>query len=226
MSRRYEGRGPNAGRQEASHAHQVTLSPWGPHLYVCDLGSDTLWMHPADAADDESRPPAMALKAPPGYGPRHLAYDPVLPAAYIQCELVARILVAVINPDTGAMTLLEEHDTAAPDRMDIAAPAAVKVHPSGRTLAVSNRFDDTIAVFSIHRSAGAPALTLADRFPCGGQAPRDIEFNSAGTRLFIANQDSHAVTCRHFDGGSGLPADGWAAPLETGSPVCVVMLDD
>jgi 6-phosphogluconolactonase len=182
-------------------------------------------MHPVDEADDVSRPPVKALEIPAGYGPRHLAYDPIRPAAYVQCELVARILVAVIDPETGDMTIREEHDTAAPDQMDISAPAAVKLHPSGRTLAVSNRFDDTIAVFAIDRSSGAPSLTLADRFPCGGQAPRDIEFNSTGTRLFIANQDSHAVTCRFFDGESGLPADGWAEPLETGSPVCIVMLD-
>ena len=225
MSRRYDGRGPNAERQEASHAHQVTLSPYGPHLYVCDLGADAVWLHAVDSADDETRPPIKALAVPPGCGPRHLAYDPVLPAAYVQCELIARLLVTAIDPDTGEMTILEEHDTSAPDRMDISAPAAVKVHPSGRTLALSNRFDDTIAVFAIDRSSGTPALNLAGRFPCGGNAPRDIEFNRTGTRLFIANQDSHVLTCRHFDGESGLPADGWAEPMETGSPVCVVMLD-
>ncbi len=230
-TRVYDGSGPNKLRQNSSHAHQVVSSPFGPHLYVCDLGSDVVWMHKwsndADITDpaDPIQQPEIALKTPAGTGPRHLAWDPLLPAVYLQCELQARLLVARVNPADGRMKILEEHDTAAADDMAVSAPAAVKMHPSKRTLAVSNRFDDTIAVFAIDRSTGQPVLTLVDRFPCGGKAPRDIEFDPSGSRLFIANQNSHMVTCRYFSGETGLPRSGWAPPLQTGSPVCIVMLD-
>lgn len=226
MSRLYEGSGPDTERQSGSHAHQISTCPYSTKLYLCDLGSDSIWMHSPATVNETEVPPERALKVPAGYGPRHLAWDPVLPVAYILCELVPRILVVRITPETGLMEIIQELDTVESGRMEMAAPAAVKVHPSGNTVAVSNRFDDTIAVFGIDRSTDRPEplLSLISRFPCGGKAPRDIEFNTDGSRLFIANQDSHAITCRYFNPESGVPVEGWAAPLETGSPVCVVML--
>ena len=228
-SRDYRGHGPNPERQAGPHAHQITLSPWGGRLYLCDLGSDAVWMHQPGDTDHPENPAQIALEVPPGYGPRHLAYDPVLPLAYILCELLPRLLVAAIDPETGVMRILEEHDTVAEEQMTISAPAAVKVHPSGQTLAVSNRFDDTIAVFAILRAGGeggsSVRLSLVNRFPCGGKAPRDIEFNTTGNRLLIANQDSHNISCRHFDPQSGLPVEDWASGYSTGSPVCILALD-
>ncbi len=229
MDRLYEGSGPNTERQGAPHAHQVLKSPYGDVLYVVDLGSDIVWRHrPGDDRSD----PEIALNVPGGYGPRHLAFDPFLPVVYLLCELQPKLLAALIDPETGNLAVVREENTEAADTADRAAPAAVKVHPSGKTVAVSNRFSDTIAVFSIERSgtkAGGGTvspvnLSLAERFSCRGKTPRDIEFSPDGSLLFIANQDSHEITCRRFDPATGLPSDGWEARLETGSPVCVLML--
>ncbi len=223
----YTGNGPVTERQASSHAHQVLPGPFGNFLYVSDLGSDIIWMHSPDALDE---PPSAALKVPPGYGPRHLAFDPEGRHAYVLCELQPILLVCSINPRTGEMKVLQELQTAAPGNMNIAAPAAVELHPSGQTLAVSNRFDDTVAVFTISRGAVAdaagksPVLSLAERFPCRGKTPRDITFSPDGSRLFIANQDSHNISCRNFNTLTGLPGEGWGEGISTGSPVCVVML--
>ena len=121
------------------------------------------------------------------------------------------------------MRITQEIDTVAAERMGIAAPAAVKLHPSGRALAVSNRFDDTITVFAIDRESGR--LRYLDRFPCGGKTPRDIEFDPSGRMLFIANQDSHEISRRHFDPVTGAPGRDRAPALEIGSPVCILMLE-
>jgi 6-phosphogluconolactonase len=224
----YSGRGPNPSRQESSHAHQVMKSPFGSVLYVCDLGTDTVWMHRLDALKE---PPVPALRVPAGYGPRHLAFDPVAPASYLLCELVPKLLAVRIDTLTGLMTITGELDAAPDTAAGTAAPAAVKVHPSGRVVAVSNRFDDTVSAYLIRRGKGvdgrSPEVTLeqADRFPCGGLTPRDITFTPDGGALLIANQDSHTLTCRFFDPLTGLPQNRWGPVLETGSPVCVVMLD-
>jgi 6-phosphogluconolactonase len=236
----YQGRGPNPERQETPHAHQVKRSPYAPFLYVCDLGTDTIWMHSLGPESGQTGKPDTALVVPPGYGPRHLACDPILPAAYILCELVPKILVAEIDTKNSLMKVVQELDTVGADKTDITAPAAVKLHPSGRTLAVSNRFDDTIAVFSIHRegqentrppadesvptNATTPSLRLIERFPCGGKTPRDIEFSPDGEILFMANQDSHSLTSRYFDAESGLPTADSGPTIQTGAPVCVVAL--
>jgi len=216
----YTGSGPNAERQEAPHAHQVLKSPHGNVIYVCDLGSDSVWMHRLDAMEEA---PVKALDLPPGCGPRHLAFDPLSPVAYVLCELIPKLFVVSIDASTGGMQITQEYDTVPADRSAGTAPAAVKLHPSGRSVAVSNRFDDTVTVFRIRRDKGV-ILEEAANFDCRGKAPRDITFTPDGTALLIANQDSHAVTCRRFDPASGLPTDDWAPAFETGTPVCVVML--
>ena len=232
----YSGSGPNSERQNAPHAHQVTMSPFGPFLYVCDLGTDTIRMHKLDSGSTRVGEPDTALAVPPGYGPRHLTYDPLSPTAYILCELVPKLLVAAIDTTSGRMNAVQELDTVEPEKAGIAAPAAVKLHPSGRTLAVSNRFDDTIAVFAIARRTGTdgqavagdaavPSLSLVQRFPCAGKTPRDICFSPDGGTLFIANQDSHTVTTRYFDTITGLPGPDWGPSIKTGAPVCVVIID-
>ncbi len=229
LNHSYKDGGPETSRQKSPHAHQVLPGPDANRIYVCDLGSDVVWMHHLDAL---AEPPLAALRVPSGYGPRHLAFDPSGDFAYVLCELIPRLLVTTVNPANGKMKIIQELDTVEPRKTDLttpaapatsAAPAAVKVHPSGRTVAVSNRFDDTIAVFD----TGYPErvnLSLADRFFCRGKTPRDITFSPDGSRLFIANQDSHTITNRSFDVSTGMPLNVWGSEINTGSPVCIVML--
>jgi 6-phosphogluconolactonase (cycloisomerase 2 family) len=170
------------------------------------------------------------LKLPPGSGPRHLAFDTEGRHAYVLCELSPVLYVCSVDSETGELRITQELEAADPQSGDTAAPAAVKLHPSGKTLAVSSRFDDRISVFSINREGagsefrGNAVLSLVDRFSCRGKTPRDITFSPDGSLLFIANQDSHNISCRNFNPSSGLPGYGWAEEVSTGSPVCIVML--
>jgi 6-phosphogluconolactonase (cycloisomerase 2 family) len=221
----YQGSGPDSHRQESPHAHQVLPGPDGRFLYVTDLGSDVVWKHStADAGKDIS----PALKLPPGYGPRHLAFDPGGQYAYLLCELVPVLLVCGIDTVSGEMRILQELKTSSPGNIHPGAPAAVKIHPSGKTLAVSSRFDNIISVFTISRggeiSGDKRVLIPAGGFSSRGKTPRDICFTESGSRLFIANQDSHNISCRNFNPLTGLPADGWEEDISSGSPVCIVML--
>lgn len=218
----YTGSGPDTARQSGSHAHQVLPSPFGPFIYVCDLGADTIWMHPLN---DLNSPPRCALKLPGGYGPRHLAFAPNAAAAYILCELTPRLLAVDIDQISGEMTIRQDVEAAAFEHENAAAPAAVKVHPSGQTLAVSSRFDDSISVFAIPEEPQPAPLRLIERFSCGGKTPRDVEFDSSGGELLIANQDSHSITRRRFDEKTGAALKEWLPPFETGSPVCLVSLN-
>jgi len=215
----YDGSGPDRIRQDASHAHQVMPDSSGKYIYVCDLGTDKVWMHQLDSMEEH---PAIALKVPAGFGPRHLTFDPKSKIAYVLCELTPKLLLVTVDPISGKMEITQELNTVSRNRMKEAAPAAVKIHPSGHTIAVSNRFDDTVSVFAIKRAADI-TLSLIDNFSCRGKTPRDITFSRDGKLLFIANQDSHDIQCRHFISSTGLPAAGWSPKIDIGSPVCIVM---
>jgi 6-phosphogluconolactonase len=99
------------------------------------------------------------------------------------------------------------------------------VHPSGKTLVVSNRFDDSITVFRIIREKVKVHLEEVENFSTRGKTPRDMTFSPSGEWLLIANQDSNDIQVKAFDPGEGMTLDKWAEPFETGSPVCLVVLD-
>ena len=220
----YSGSGPNAARQEGPHAHQILRSPDRRRLYTCDLGSDTIWMHSLDS-EGNAGSASQALKVPAGYGPRHLAFDPGVPFAYILCELMPKLITVRINPADGIMEVVSEQDTVKSPRGNPSNPAAIKIHPSGKTLAVTNRFQDTIALFEINTTGSFPNPVLAEEFDCRGKTPRDITFTRDGGWLLIANQDSDNIECRRFNSRTGLPEAYWARGLKTGSPVCITGLE-
>lgn len=214
---RYSGSGPNPARQESSHAHQVVFEPSGRWFYVTDLGADRVWKHPFDSPHAE---PEIALVCPPGSGPRHMVVNPDGDTAYVVCELQPRIITVRIDPDSGTMSTVSDAATVPADRADAARPSAIKVHPSGRTLIVAHRFDDSITVFGLGHTIPGEVT----RFPCRGKTPRDATFSPDGEWLFIANQDSHTIQCCRFDHETGMPANAWGTPIDLGSPSCVVML--
>ncbi len=67
----FPGTGPDAGRQEASHPHQVAAHPSGKQLLVPDLGSDKVWVLDRD---EETKAWKVCGEVPTvaGHGPRHL----------------------------------------------------------------------------------------------------------------------------------------------------------
>jgi 6-phosphogluconolactonase len=183
----YEGTGPNAERQEAAHAHQAAVSPGGAHLYVCDLGSDKVWIHTLDGGPGE---PVARLDTPPGSGPRHMAFHPTLPVAYVICELTGHVLVCSIS-DNGSLSIVDNVDTLPADCGHAPAAAAIKVHPSGNALYTSNRGHDSCTVYRIGDDG---YLTNIDCFKCGGEQPRDMTVDPSGRWLLFANQDSDCIT--------------------------------
>ncbi|MGL1892460.1 MAG: lactonase family protein [Spirochaetaceae bacterium] len=217
---KYSGTGPNLSRQEAPHAHQVVLTP-DKNLYVVDLGTDSIWKH---HIQDGLNSCTLALKVPTGYGPRHMALDKDNKHLYILCELIPRILVVKIEDD-GQLTIIQDIPSIEPDKETISAPAAIKIHPSGNSLAASNRFDDTIGVFSITRNDQDVTITLNSIISSGGKTPRDIEFSSSGKWLLIANQDSSNIQLKEFDKERGLPLAKSISGIAIGTPVCIVNLN-
>ena len=84
----FSGSGPNPERQEGPHAHMVLPSPDGGFILAVDLGTDRLMAFRLDRERgtlSPADPPWTQL--PPGAGPRHLAFHPYRPFAYVISEL-------------------------------------------------------------------------------------------------------------------------------------------
>lgn len=213
----FTGTGPNLSRQEAPHIHQAVASKDDNYIYCPDLGTDTVWILQNDKTTLKQ---IGALKVPPGYGPRHMVIQDNY--AYILCELIPRVVVAKIDPNSGNMEIVDDISSVSnPDRT-ISNPAAIKLHPSGKTVVVSNRFDDTIGVISVKTDLESPKLIA--EFSSMGKTPRDISFNRTGEWLLIANQDSDDIQLRAFNRESGKPEESWGKTYKIGSPVSIISL--
>ena len=195
----YQGNGPNKDRQEAAHAHQAMTSPDGKWLYVCDLGSDRIWRH---RVDDLKTEPGGFTVVPPGSGPRHLAFHPTLPFAYVVGELNTHLIVCRYDADSGELEVVEELKTLPDGFAGSPAAAAVRVHPNGKALYFSNRQHNSVSTFSID---GDGKLNLESTQPAGGEEPRDINIDPSGSYLLIANQDGDNICVYKLDPETGLP---------------------
>ena len=97
-------------------------------------------------------------------------------------------------------------------------PADIHVAPSGRTVYVSNRGHNSIAVFSLANSTGA--LTLEQTISTEGDWPRNFTMDPSGRWLLVANQRSNSVIVFARDVKSGrltLTRE----RIELPSPVCL-----
>ena len=215
----YTGSGPNAERQEAAHAHQAVVSPNNKWLYVCDLGSDKIWIHEPDKLSEDKKS-WKSVDVPPGYGPRHLVWNAQLPIAYVLCELNSHILVYEWDELDGEMDLIEDIDALPNEYTGVAAGAAIRFHPTNKTLFISDRGQNSIVVHSINESDGR--LTYEEWFSTRGKAPRDFNIDPTGKWLLAANQDTHTIVPFQLDSRTGLPTGKAGQIFETGTPVCIL----
>jgi 6-phosphogluconolactonase len=210
----YVGSGPNRERQEDSHPHQAVVSPDGDYLFVCDLGCDKVWIHSLDGGKLER---IGTIDVPAGCGPRHLVFHPTLPRLYLLSELDG--VVRVYEGRSADWKLVALHTALPGNFCGTPGGAAIRLHPSGRTLAASVRGSDTVAVFDIDTHGD---LTLAANFSAGGKTPRDFDFTPSGRWLVALNQDSDNAVAFRFDTDTGLPTGHAGAPFAIGCPVCVI----
>lgn len=85
---RHDGNGPDPERQASPHAHWVGFAPDGM-LYVTDLGGDCVLSFLSDRGVlGEAE---VAFAAPPGSGPRQIAFHPDQPSLYLLSELASTL---------------------------------------------------------------------------------------------------------------------------------------
>lgn len=214
--------GPNAKRQEAPHAHSILPDPSGEYALSADLGLDRVLVYRFDAAGRRLVPrPEGDAVLHPGAGPRHLAFHPRLPLVYVANELDNT--VSTLRWRDGALSVDE---TVPPQPMlpagwsGASQAADIHVDPAGRTLYVSNRGHDSIAVFAIARDTGA--LSFVEAVSTEGHWPRNFTLEPSGRWLLVANERSDSIVVLARDASSGrLTSTGQR--LTVPKPVCLRM---
>jgi 6-phosphogluconolactonase len=213
------GKGPNAERQSGPHAHCIVADPSNRFAVAVDLGIDQVLVYRLDPDAGTLRHVHGAdavMRA--GAGPRHLVFHPTLPLAFVANELDSTVTTLGFDRESGKLSLLGTRSTLPDGWSGANYPADIHVAPSGRTLYVSNRGHNSVAVFSVADPTGA--LALEQVVQTEGDWPRNFTLDPTGQWVLVANQrsDSIIVFARDEQSGRLTPT---TQRLAIPSPVCL-----
>ena len=153
-----------------------------------------------------------------GDGPRHIAFHPQMPFAYVINEIANTVTAFSYDGSRGSLQEIQTITTLRQGYKETSHTAEVLVHPSGRILYGSNRGHDSIAIFTIDPATGK--LTAAGHESSGGKTPRNIAIDPTGAWLLAENQGSGTIMVLKIDPKTGgLSSTGHK--LEVASPVCI-----
>jgi 6-phosphogluconolactonase (cycloisomerase 2 family) len=211
--------GPHRTEQPGPHPHQCPFDPSGRFVVVPDKGFDRLFVFTIDSATGRlvpADPPSARTRS--GAGPRHIAFHPRLPYAWVINELDSTV-TAYRFGQTGALEAIQIMTSLPSTFTGDNTGAAIVVSPSGRFVYASNRGHDSVAIFRVDESNGM--LSPVGWESTKGSTPRFIGLTPAGTRLVAANQRSDSIVEFRVDQAAGtLTATGQVVKVNT--PVCIV----
>lgn len=185
----HEGRGPNAERQAGPHAHWVGFSRDGRWLHSVDLGADAVFAHRYYARKRALSDMTVAYRTPPGAGPRHLAWHPRLPVAYLASELSNTLTVLDAGAD-GAFRERRVMSTLPNGHRAPSSVAHIAMNAAGTRLYVSNRGHNSIAVFEVAANGDA---TPVQHESTGGHWPRFFLLLERRGAMLVANERSGQI---------------------------------
>ena len=217
------GSGPDPKRQQGPHAHGVFLSPSGKWLYVPDLGSDTLICYAQDAAAHRLIPaPGRNILLPnKGEGARHMAFHPNGKWLYVNTEMGSAVYAYRYDEESGQAELRQRLSTIPEGTgLQSTSTAAIRIHPNGRLLYVSNRGHNSLATYRIDGDSGL--LTLLSIQPTGGSIPREFAISPNGKTMVVAHQSSDDVCVFSVDEETGSLS--FRSKTTVPNPICVQFL--
>ncbi|MGJ7491470.1 lactonase family protein [Variovorax sp. ZT4R33] len=210
--------GPHRVEQKQAKPHFNPFDPTGRYVIVPDKGLDRVFafrfdqgrLLPAAAPFAQTRETA---------GPRHLAFHPTRPVAYVVNELDSTVTAYRFSPGTGALEPFQLLSALPETFTGNSRASEIQIDARGRFLYASNRGHESIAVFGIDASTGALKFIGADA--TGGKTPRFFTLSPDGRFMFALNEDSDSIVTLAVDPSTGaLKPTG--AKVSSGSPVCMV----
>jgi len=200
----HTGFGPNKDRQEAAHAHSITLDRNNRFAFAADLGIDKLMIYQFDDKTGKLTPnpaqPFYQTKA--GAGPRHFSFHPNGKFAFLIHELDLTISSLAYDEKLGTLKEIQNVPALPPGASrDGATCADIHVSPNGKFLYGSNRGHNSIVSYKIDEKTGN--LEYLEHVSTGGKKPRNFVIEPNGKFLLVANQDSDNIVVFAIDEKTG-----------------------
>ncbi|EKK20503.1 lactonase family protein [Fructilactobacillus florum] len=176
--------GPQPEQADGPHPHYADRL-FDQRVLVCDLGLDRLYCYDLD--DTGKLHLVNQMQTSPGFGPRHADYVEELGKVYLVGELSSELAVLDYDEETAQLTVQQVVSTIPTDWTTHNGAAAIHISADHRFVYVSNRGNDTLAVFAIQPDGSVKQVQLIST---GGEFPRDFNFNCDQRYVVVANQES------------------------------------
>lgn len=192
----HEGSSVHPVRQTGPHAHMILFDPVTSDVLVPDLGLDAVLFYTLSDEGKLTEHPDRRIRTEPGAGPRHLAFHPDGAHLLLVNELDNTVLALRRAGQGFEVTAVAS--TLPAGFTGHSQAAAIRVSPSGRTVLVSNRGEDSDTIALLRFDAGPGSLELMDLVPSGGREPRELIFAGGGRYVIVADQDTDALVVMEF----------------------------
>jgi 6-phosphogluconolactonase (cycloisomerase 2 family) len=194
--------GPNRIEQASSHPHQIVFDPSGRFVVVPDKGLDRIFIFSFDPASGRLTPTIQgSVSARSGSGPRHAAFHPTLPVAFVLNEISSSIVTYYLEAEHGSLRPVQILPSLPSDYTGENTAAEIAVSAGGRFVYCSNRDHDSIAIFAVDPSTGL--LSSIGWVSSRGRVPRFIAFDSSHRFLYAADEQSDTVASWLADSSTG-----------------------
>ena len=200
--------GPRKEQADGAHPHYFDETPQG-NLVSCDLGNDTVDFYRLN--QDNKLKHLATYKNEAGFGDRHLVFSKDGNYFYVVGELSSQINVVKFNENDWTFKDITTYSTIPSDWNEHNGAAAVKISADGKFIYVSNRGNDSIAVFAVQADH---TLKLVQRISVFGSFPRDFNWDESETYVVVANQNTDNATLY-----SRNEEDGSLTPIQKNIPV-------
>jgi 6-phosphogluconolactonase len=214
----HTGSSINPKRQSRSYPHCIVADPTNRFALVPDLGLDKLFVYRFDQTSGTLTAndlPFVAVK--PGSGPRHVRFHPNGKWAYLVCEMGSIINGYNWDADKGTLTQFQTISTLPAGFTGENNAAELEILANGKFLYVSNRGDDSIAIFAIDQTSGM--LTPIGHVPSQGKTPRNFAIDPTGQWMICTNQDGNSAVVFRIDGDTGKLTQ-VGKPIDIPAPCC------
>jgi 6-phosphogluconolactonase len=184
---------PSDTKMPGTNPHLIVTDAANGFAFVPCKGSDLVAQYVFNAQSGTLTPNGTpSVPTASGAGPRHFAFHPSRPYAYLINELDDTMTAFSYDAATGRLTPIHTLSTLPGGASSGSnSTAEVAVHPTGKFLYGSNRGDNSIVVYTLDQTTGR--MTLAGHHPSGGQTPRHFSLDDTGALLFAANRDTNNV---------------------------------
>lgn len=212
--------GPHRVEQAGSHPHDVPFDPAGRFILVPDKGLDQVFVFRLDGATGKLAPnDPPGVKTRSGAGPRHIAFHPSLPMAYVINELDSTVTAYRYDAGRGELAPQQILPTVPASYTGNNTGSEIAVAPSGKFVYGSNRGHDSIVAFAVDQASGL--LTSLGWEPTQGKTPRFFALDPSARFLYAANEASDTIVTFRVDAQTGKLAP-TGEVVKNASPVCIV----